>query len=122
MKSKSTADSIVLGVSGEALLVLGLIIAFADKPQWNSFLTVLLALTGLFLSVWSIVFSKKRKSENKSVLTIILFIMGILSLAIGIMGYFELFSLLILGISGAVIGVVSDIVLSVVSKKDKKSE
>lgn len=119
-KAKTTPDSIVLGVSGEALLVLGLIIALAGKPQWNGILTIVIAVVGLFLAIWSFALSKKRKSEGDEILTIILLVMGILSLAIGIMGFFEVMSLLVLGVAAAVIGVASDVVLAIVAKKSKK--
>lgn len=119
-RAKTTADSVVLGVSGEALLVLGLIVALAGKPHWNGILTLILAAVGLFLTVWSIALSKKRKSEGDGALTVILFVMGILSFAIGILGFFEAMSLLVLGIAAAVIGVASDIVLAVVAKKGKQ--
>ena len=119
-KVKVTADSVVLGVSGEALLVLGLIVALAGKPQWNGLLTLILAAVGLFLTVWSISLSKKRKLDGNATLTVILFAMGIMSFAIGVLGFFEVMNLLVLGIAAAVIGVSSDIVLTIVAKKGKK--
>lgn len=116
-KVKTTPDSIILGVSGEALLVLGLIIALADKPQYNGILALILAAVGLLLAIWSFALSKKRKSEGDGLLTIILLVMGILSFAIGILGYFEVMSLFVLGISAAVIGAASDVVLAIIAKK-----
>lgn len=120
-KTKATADSIVLGISGEALLVMGLIIALAGKPQWDGILTIALAVVGLFLAIWGFAMAKKRQEEGNGNLTGILVVMGILSFIIGVLGYFKIMSLLILGLASAIIGVVSDIVLAVVAKKAKKT-
>lgn len=119
-RKKVQPDSIVLGVSGEALLVLGLILALAGKPQWNGILTILMGLFGVFLIVWGFALSKKRKEEGQSTLTTVLLVMGVLALLIGITGYLSILNTMVLGIAAAVIGVASDIVLAIVAKAEKE--
>lgn len=116
---KDKLDSVVLGISGEALLVMGLIVAFANKPQWNSVLTLALTAVGIFLVVWGFVLSEKRKAAGEGTLTVILAIMGVLSIVFGLLGYFKVIGVFIPGIAIAIIGVASDIVLATVAKKDK---
>ena len=88
-KKKATPDSIVLGISGEALLVMGAIVAFAGRPEWHSALTLALSAVGLVF---------------------------------GLLGYFNIVGVLVSGIPAAAAGVASDIVLAVVSKKEKNKE
>lgn len=51
-KTKATPDTIVLGISGEAVLVLGLILALKNEPSWVPVVSIALAAAGLFLTVW----------------------------------------------------------------------
>lgn len=120
-KAKTTPDSIVLGISGEAVLVLGLILALKNEPSWVPGISIALAATGLFLTVWGFVLSGKRSAAGEGVLTAVLVIMGLLTLACGVLGYFEVIGVLIPGIAAAVVGVASDIVLVIVSKKSKST-
>ena len=121
-KKKATPDSIVLGISGEALLVMGAIVAFAGRPQWHSALTLALSAVGLFLVIWGLALAGKRKAAGEGMLTIILVIMGAVGLVFGLLGYFNIVGVLVSGIPAAAAGVASAIVLAVVSKKEKNKE
>lgn len=120
-KTKATPDTIVLGISGEAVLVLGLILALKNEPSWVPVVSIALAAAGLFLTVWGFALSGKRSAAGEGVLTAVLVGMGLLTLACGVLGYFEIMGVLIPGIAAAVVGVGSDIVLVVVSKKTQKT-
>ena len=121
-KVKVTADSIVLGISGKAVLVLGLILALKNEPSWIPIISIALAAMGLFLTVWGFVLSNKRRAVGEGTLTAVLVIMGLLTLACGIIGYFEVIGVLIPGIAAAVVGVASDIVLAIIGKEAKKKK
>lgn len=120
-KIKATPDSIVLGISGEALLVMGLIVAFAGKPQWNGVMNIALSAIGLFLAVWGFALAGKRKAAGDGTLTIVLVIMGAVSLVFGLLGYFNIVGVLISGITVVAVGVVSDIVLAIMAKREKNT-
>ena len=122
-KMNATPDSIVLGISGEALLVMGALVAFAGRPEWHSALTLALPAVGLFLVVWGFALAGKRNADGEGMLTVVLVIMGAISLVFGLLGFFNIVSVLVSGIPIAATGIASDIVLAVVAKKAKnKSE
>lgn len=121
-KKNATPDSIVLGISGEALLVMGAIVAFAGRPEWHSVLTLALSAVGLFLAIWGFALAGKRKAAGEGMLTILLVIMGAVGLVFGLLGYFNIVGVLVSGIPAAAAGVASDIVLAVVAKKEKNKE
>lgn len=121
-KVKATADSIVLGISGEAVLVLGLILALKNELSWVPVVSIALAATGLFLTVWGFALSSKRRAAGEGTLTAVLVVMGLLTLACGILGYFKVMGVLIPGIAAAVVGVASDVVLAIIGKKAKQTE
>lgn len=116
-KMKATPDSIVLGISGEAILVLGLILALKNEPSWVPMVSIALAAVGLFLAVWGFALSNKRRAAGQGVLTAVLVVMGLLTLACGVVGYLEIIGNLVPGIAAAVVGVASDVVLAVAAKR-----
>lgn len=88
--------------------------------SWVIVISIALAVVGIFLTVWGFALSNKRSVVGEGILTAVLIVMGLLTLACGVLGYFEVMGVLIPGIVAAVVGVVSDIVLAIVAKKPKK--
>lgn len=117
-KMKVTADSVVLGVSGEAMLVLGMIFAF--KPEWNNVMAWLLFGFGLFTTVWGLALIAKRHANHEDTLTAVLTTCSLIGVSIGLLGAFTNWNEIVLGLIPAACGIAMDIVIAIIGKKQKK--
>lgn len=57
------------------------------------------------------------KASGDGMLTVVLVVMGAISLVFGLLGFFNIVSVLVSGVPVAATGIASDIVLAIVAKK-----